>query len=148
MKYALISALTILMGLSACKKDDQGPDCSLTIDANARAFEFIHDFSGNTFVAWTTNAEVIADVMDQLALPLDQRNKHINGKIDFLPENCALNEPWSWYFVPNQWALAEFSIEVCDGNPRYVEENLDEFVNNVGRFCPWGSKVSREITLE
>ena len=37
--------------------------------------------------------------------------------------------------------MAEFTIEVCDGRPSFVEENVDEFVDNVGRYCPWSAAL-------
>ena len=40
--------------------------------------------------------------------------------------------------------MAEFSIEVCDAWPGYVEENLETWMNEVGLFCPWASRVVRE----
>jgi hypothetical protein len=36
--------------------------------------------------------------------------------------------------------MAEATIDLCDGLPSYVEENVDEFVENVGRYCPWAAK--------
>jgi len=37
--------------------------------------------------------------------------------------------------------MAETAIELCDALPSYVEENVDEFVEKVGRYCPWAAKV-------
>jgi hypothetical protein len=37
--------------------------------------------------------------------------------------------------------MAEVAIEVCDGLPSYVEENVDEFVDRVGRYCPWAAQL-------
>ena len=33
---------------------------------------------------------------------------------------------------------------MCDGNPQYVEENLDEYIR-IQAYCPWGSYVLQEI---
>ncbi len=133
--------------LPACDDDDQPqPDCQLMIEQGARFFEFQHGATGETYVAWTVDPAVINDVQEQLALPQDERAKHINGVIKRLPEACSeLNTPWSWYFEPGEWQLAEISIEVCDGNPQFVEDNLSEFTDNVGRYCPWSAFVLREI---
>lgn len=147
LQHLLFLALALLV-LPACNDDDSPqPDCELTFTNDTRFFEFAHESSDATFVAWTSDTSVINDVLEQLQLPEDQRNKHINGVIERLPEGCeSVNEPWSWYFPAGQWALAEFSIEVCDGNPQFVEDNIGEFVDNVGRYCPWGSYVKREIS--
>jgi hypothetical protein len=36
----------------------------------------------------------------------------------------------------------EVAIELCDGRPSYVEENVGEYVETINRYCPWGAKVS------
>ena len=37
--------------------------------------------------------------------------------------------------------MAHFTTEVCDARPSYVDENVGEFVNNVGRYCPWSARL-------
>jgi hypothetical protein len=37
--------------------------------------------------------------------------------------------------------MGEAAIELCDGLPSYVEENVDEFVDGVGRYCPWAARL-------
>lgn len=120
-------------------------NCDLQPDSDYNIYEFEHKSTGDLFLAWTKNNEVISQVENELSKPLEERNMHINGVISRLPAECNINLEWSWYFNPEDWMMADISIEVCDGNPQYVEENLAEFVDNVGRFCPWGSRVKREI---
>lgn len=145
--YYLLLLFTLSLFASCNNEDDPAPECTLAPAADARFFEFQHISSGKTFIAWTTESNVLEKVDAQLALSLENRNMHINGPIARLPEGCMdINEGWSWYHVPNEWDLADFSIEVCDGNPDYVEENLDEFIR-IGSYCPWGSRVLREITM-
>lgn len=120
------------------------PDCVYQPLANSRYFEF-EASDGLKFVAWTNRMEVIDKIEEQLALAPADRNMHINGKILEVPANCSLNYSWSWYFDPTDWDLAEISIEVCDGNPQYVEDNLGDYID-IGRYCPWSSKVTREIS--
>lgn len=145
----LLFLLTGMIAFSGCDDDEDGPQpaCDLLqTEAGTRVFEFVHESSGSTFLAWTSDTAVINDVLAQLQLPEDQRDKHINGEIARLSEPCeGINKDWSWYFVPGEWQLADISIEVCDGEPNYVEENLSEFTDNVGRYCPWSSYVLREV---
>ena len=47
------------------------------------------------------------------------------------------NAPWSWHIDPATLEFADMTIEVCDGLPSYVE---DEIVTS-DRFCPWSAKV-------
>jgi hypothetical protein len=47
------------------------------------------------------------------------------------------NAPWSWHIDPATLHFADMTIEVCDGLPSYVE---DEIVTS-DQFCPWSAKV-------
>jgi hypothetical protein len=145
--YHLTLIFALALAALACEKTDdvvKQPDCEALIPEGARFFEFMHDGSGKTFLAWTVDTAVIRLARAQLDLPASQRGMHINGRIDRLPKNCALNGEWSWYFVHNDWTLAEASIELCDGEPDYVEAELDEFIR-IARYCPWSSYVNREV---
>jgi len=146
MRKLFFAISSVSLTLMACEKEEATPECTLEINDQQRVFEFIHDSTGDTFLAWTSDTAVIKQVEAQLALPLEQRSQHINGTILRMPEGCDLNQKWSWYFAPDEWTMADASIEVCDGNPQYVEENLDEYVDNVGQYCPWGSVVNVEVT--
>jgi len=37
--------------------------------------------------------------------------------------------------------MAEITIELCDGIPSQVEENLDYWLNTVQRFRPWSAMI-------
>ena len=37
--------------------------------------------------------------------------------------------------------MAEITMELCDGLPSHVEEDIDYWVDTVGRFCPWSAKI-------
>lgn len=132
-----LSALCLLMLLSACGtgNDDDG----------THYYGFTHedDDIEYSFVAKTSNQEVIAKVEQELQKPFDERRMHINGTIERGTKDY--NDNWSWHFVENQWGLAEISTEVCDGRPSFVEEELDYWVDQVGRFCPWSSRVVAEV---
>ena len=39
--------------------------------------------------------------------------------------------------------MAEVTIELCDGLPSHVEEDLDYWADTVKRFCPWHAKIVR-----
>jgi hypothetical protein len=141
-RLTLILILALI--ISSCSEDDAEPvDCP-EVTAETRFFEFQHESSQVLFIAWTDDESVLNGVDAQLELPLSERNQHINGRILRNDTNCPVNFEWSWHFDPNDWSLAEQSIELCDGNPQYVEDNLDEYVRT-GRYCPWGSVVFREI---
>jgi hypothetical protein len=51
------------------------------------------------------------------------------------------NVPWSWHLDSEDIHMAEFTIEVCDAIPSFLEQNLDYFVNTVQRYCPWSASL-------
>jgi hypothetical protein len=129
-------SLFLLVLLTACSSSNDPP--------RGVTFEFRHiaDDDTTTFRATTDDPVVIARVRAELEKPIEERHLHINGLVD---AGTGDNAPWSWHFEPGAWDLAEASIEVCDGTPTYVEENLDSWLDEVGRYCPWGSTVAREL---
>lgn len=123
-----------------------GCNTTSTDDPEHRYYEFTAgDYSSgeDNFIAKTSDPAVIKRAEAQLALPRNKRNLHINGEI--ARGDDGYNTGWSWHFVPGTWSFAEVSIEVCDGQPAFVEKNLDYWIEDVGRFCPWSSIVLREV---
>jgi hypothetical protein len=37
--------------------------------------------------------------------------------------------------------MAENAVEVCDASPSYVEANRDEWIAQVGHYCPWDARL-------
>lgn len=108
-------------------------------------FEFIHEPASEMFFASTSDSRVIEAVRAELLVPADQRSLHINGPIT--PANSDRNAPWLWEFVDSAWTMAEVSMELCDGTPSYVDENLEKWMEEVGSYCPWSSRVLREVSF-
>jgi hypothetical protein len=52
---------------------------------------------------------------------------------------------WSWH-VSEFYGFAEMTIELCDGWPGLVEDNVDYWVLTVGQVCFWSYTVIEEIT--
>lgn len=111
--------------------------------SNTTIFEFIHQSKSEKFYASTSDTAVIAKARAELLLPLKKRTLHISGQI--LTSDGGHNTPWSWHFRPSDWELVEQSMELCDAWPSYVEANLKEWINTVGIFCPWGSRICAEV---
>ena len=105
--------------------------------ATDNAMSFTVDVEGERFVVQATDKQAIQQLTDNYN---GKNNMHVTGKL--VRGDGGFNSPWSWHLVPESVGMAEISIEVCDGRPSYVEENLDEWLNTVGEsYCPWGSKV-------
>ena len=95
------------------------------------------------FIAVTFDSLAVSQVEAQLALPLSQRNMHINGPID--RGDGGHNLDWKWHYLPSKWAMVELSIEVCDGTPDSLDADLNYWVDTIGQFCPWGVRVLERL---
>lgn len=95
--------------------------------------------SGERFQVWVTNPRAMWDL---LRLRRGESTASIpNGRILRGPGQAGHNAPYSWHLDPEDLEMADFTVEVCDARPTYVEENVDEFVDNVGRYCPWNAEL-------
>lgn len=128
----------IVIGLSCTSSTDGDPE--------PHYYEFTHqdDSVDYSFIAQTSDPQVIEKVEEELAKPFNERSLHING--DIARGNEGYNHQWSWHFISDQWELVEISTEVCDGRPGMVEEDLDYWIDQVGYFCPWSARVFREVS--
>ncbi len=95
------------------------------------------DVLGEKYSIFITNEDTIDDVF---ALEAGTSNAAIpSGKL--LRGQVSYNKPWSWHIDSEDIVMAEMTIELCDGLPSHVEENLDYWVDTVGRFCPWSAEL-------
>lgn len=95
------------------------------------------DVQGERYKIFITNEETIDQVY---ALQAGESNASIpSGKL--FRGQVSYNKPWSWHIDSEDIEMAEFTIELCDGLPSHVEENLDYWVDTVGRFCPWSAEL-------
>ena len=135
----LFSVFSLMLILSACSGSPSEPG------GEFRLYEFaIHDHTDeDNFVAKTSDAALIAQLEAQLKLSASNRRLFPIGNI--AAGNGGHNAPWRWHYVPNEWELTEVSIELCDGNPTLIEEDLDYWLTTVKTFCPWGGYVLREV---
>ena len=101
------------------------PSKSLTIDV-----------VGERFTLRATNPETIQQLIDNYN---GKNSFHVTGTV--IRGDGGFNSPWSWHLDPGSVRLAEVSIELCDGRPSLVEENLDYWLDTVHNYCPWSSKV-------
>jgi hypothetical protein len=128
---------------------------SISISAQSmRYFEFTTqcghgNWQDTSFIAATDDQTVIDSVLSDLSKPYEAR-RFISGSIDH--GNGGYNHNaghwFLWHFTPGQWELAEMAIEVCDGCP-YSDVDADTayWVSNIGSYCPWSSKVAREVSM-
>ena len=109
---------------------------SLTASPPAETKSFTVDAAGEKFVVHATDIQTIRQLVDNYN---GGNGMHITGKL--VQGDGGFNQPWSWHLEPASVRMADISIEVCDGKPSMVEGNLDYWLNTVGSYCPWSSKV-------
>lgn len=51
----------------------------------------------------------------------------------------GINAPHEWHVVNVE--LVDATIELCDATATMVDENLDYWLEDVGRFCPWNATL-------
>jgi hypothetical protein len=71
------------------------------------------------------------------ALALDGRAGIPNGRLE--PGDGGFNSGHEWHMVEVE--LVDIAIEVCDGTASMVDDDLDYWLNTVGRYCPWDARV-------
>ncbi len=105
-----------------------------------------NNWQDTAFIAAASDTVLINQVLAELNNPT---SKFIAGPIAH--GNGGYNHNAShwflWHFIPNQWRLAENSIEVCDGCP-YTDVDADTatWIGVLGNFCPWSGIPVREVS--
>jgi hypothetical protein len=91
------------------------------------------DVEGQTFKIELVTPELVAHAEALLAgeevaaIPV--------GRI--VRDDPSVNEPWSWHIDPATLEFADFTTEVCDGLPEYVEDGT--LTSDI--YCPWIATV-------
>ena len=55
---------------------------------------------------------------------------------------ACYNLPWEWHVDPEDIRMVEVADAGCDGLPSQVENDLDYWVDTVGRFCPTSATIT------
>jgi hypothetical protein len=56
------------------------------------------------------------------------------------------NAPYSWHLVDETIHFPDQAIEACSGRPMSdVQADLDYWVDTLGQYCPWGSRIVQRI---
>ncbi|MBB3610100.1 hypothetical protein FHX11_003049 [Rhizobium sp. BK602] len=113
-----------------------------------RYFAFAQDSSpGLEFIIELTDENRINEALDIIS-GKEKSRIHVHGRI--IKRTQPYNPRFSFYLDPQTINFFDMAIEVCDADMLYVEEHLDEaggaFLPG-GHWCPWNSKVVREVTL-
>lgn len=125
--WAVVAAVLVFAGC----EDSTGPEGGA---------QFAIEVNDERFVVHVETAAQIAELEARLA---SGEPGVVNGEIR--AGDGGFNAPWSWHMVPSSVHTAEVAIEVCDGWPGFVEEELEYWLGTVKRFCPWGAKVVERL---
>ncbi|MES1226244.1 MAG: hypothetical protein ABUT20_62790 [Bacteroidota bacterium] len=105
------------------------------------------DWRDSIFIVATGNAGLVAEINQQLALPVAQR-KMVSGKLvaGSGGYNKNAGHEFAWHFKEDNWQLAELSAEIYDGRP-YSDLDIDihYWLDTVERFAPWQAYIKREV---
>ena len=131
----LVGSSILVLGLVACGAPTATPEPGGLSGGILATFQVVDE----EFQVWVTNPQTIQQILD-LQRGISSANIP-NGSILRGPGQADHNEPWSWHLDPEQIEMAEITVEVCDGAPSFVEEELDYFVETVGQYCPWRARL-------
>ena len=135
----IVTALSAALGLAvgACASPAiPSPDLENGVVAT-------FEVSGEPFRVYVTNPATIAQLFE---LQRGLTTASIpNGRVRRGAGAGGHNAPYSWHLDPEDIALAGLTIELCDGRPSFVEANVPEYADVVGRFCPWGARLVKLV---
>ncbi|WP_424464244.1 hypothetical protein [Pseudoclavibacter helvolus] len=121
---ALLLAAGAVAALSGCAPQTDAP-----LSRAVATFQ-VSDQTYNVELATpelVAHAQQLLDGEDVAAIPV--------GAI--VRDDPSVNEPWTWHIDPATLEFADFTIEVCDGLPEYVEDGT----LTSDDYCPWSAKV-------
>ncbi|MFA0813963.1 BP74-related protein [Microbulbifer epialgicus] len=100
-----------------------------------------------SFVLQLTDPKKIDKARELLASG-GHTSHHFAGYV--VPGKTFYNPEWSFHVDTDSIEFAEFSIEVCDAHPQFVEDHFEEvggafLPENI--WCPWTSRLVREIEI-
>lgn len=100
-----------------------------------------HAPGGETFRVQIDDPAIVAQAQALIGLPAsDPRRRILAGAV--APGNGGVNAPWSWHLVPSSIRFEEGTIELCDGCPRDIQQDVAAWIASVGTYCPWSTEVA------
>lgn len=127
----VLATTATLTTLSACDDDPTSPDLLARYQV---------EVSGETFVVGVTTPDQLQQMEARLA---SGEEGVLSGEL--AAGSANYNDPWSWHLIPSTVHTPDLAIEVCDGRPSMVEDDLDYWLETVERFCPWGATVTERL---
>jgi len=126
---AVVAVPLLSVLLTGCAPDDTAVPSVATFDVEGQTYKI--ELNSRELV---NHARQLLDGDEVASIPV--------GKI--VRDDPSINEPWSWHIDPASVEFADFTTEVCDGLPEYVEDGT----LTSDTYCPWGAKITALDPLE
>lgn len=117
---------------------------ALRASTRAEAY-FVFNDGKDDFVFKLTDPARIQEARDILS-GKENAKKHVMGLV--VTRRADYNRAWHYHLDPASVSFFQTAIEVCDSTARFVEDHLAEVGGSFlpgNRWCPWSSKLVREI---
>jgi len=114
--------------------------CSAEPDGAAEAVFVIQACEDQQFRVLTRDSDVIAEAEGLVG---EGEERIVNGELR--RGDGGFNMPYAWHLDPETVEFTDAATEVCDGCPERIGENLDYWVDTVGRFCPFSTEVVERV---
>ena len=101
---------------------------------------YVVEVSGEQFKIRVQGADRIADIEARRA---SGQEGVIIGSL--VRGNGGFNSPWGWHLEPGTVEAVDMAIELCDGRPSMVQDDVTYWVDTVKAFCPWGAKIVAKV---
>jgi hypothetical protein len=133
-RISIIGLVLALVGAGCSSPTAPSPDLDGGVVATFRSGQ-------EQFRVFVTKPAAIAQLMQ---LRDGARSGSIpNGRILRGPGAGSHNAPHGWHLDPEDVEIVDLAIELCDGSPSYVDAHVSEYVDVIGRYCPWGAQLVR-----
>lgn len=97
---------------------------------------FLVEVVGEQFYVRATNPEAVA------ALRARQQSGEVSVVLGEVKQgDGGFNAPWSWHLDPATVEVADAAMELCDGRPSMVQQNVGKWIAEARVYCPWSAKV-------
>ena len=136
--YNLLAAIILGLMLGSCQAPpNEQPEP--TVSALAGGVLATFSVQNERFLVWVTNPDTIRQL--QALQAGNSEAKVPNGKLLSGPGQGDHNAPWKWHLDPQDIKMTVTSEKDCDVAPTTIAEDLDEYINKVGRYCPSGAEL-------
>lgn len=137
-QVSLAAVVLLLISLTACSESEPELDGALFTVRACEGSEGLP--TGETFRVLIRDPDTIEEA--ERLMESDDSGV-VNAPL--LRGDGGFNTPWSWHMDPDSVTFADFTVEVCDGCPHMIEDDLDYWIDTVGRYCPWSTELIERV---